>query len=132
MVQGLVDRLVSVLRLALAAEIADVEDHVVAGPVSAPATADLPLIALTAGAIEFSTRGKDEGSSQPRPEQTRQTMRQVLADIQSGEFAKTFRGDYAKDFQWFKKQREADYNHPVEKIGRELRSMMPWLKPIEV
>ena len=56
----------------------------------------------------------------------------VLADIQSGDFADTFRGDYAKDFAWFKKQRDADHNHPVEKIGKELRRMMPWLKPVEV
>jgi len=65
-------------------------------------------------------------------EQVRQQMKQILADIQSGDFADTFRGDYAKDFAWFKKQRDADHNHPVEKIGKELRRMMPWLKPVEV
>ncbi len=65
-------------------------------------------------------------------EQTRQRMKKVLADIQSGDFAKAFRGDYAKDFEWFLKQRQADHDHPVEQIGKELRRMMPWLKPVEV
>ncbi len=63
--------------------------------------------------------------------ESREMMKQILADIQSGVFAKTFRDDYANDFAWFKKQREIDHDHPVEKIGRELRAMMPWLKPVE-
>jgi ketol-acid reductoisomerase len=65
-------------------------------------------------------------------EQTKQTMREVLADIQSGKFAQTFRGDYAKGFLWFKAQREKERNHPIEQIGKELRRMMPWIKPVEM
>lgn len=65
-------------------------------------------------------------------DQTKQTMKQVLADIQSGKFAKTFRDDYANGFKWFKQQKEKDRNHPVEQVGKELRAMMPWLKPVEV
>ena len=64
-------------------------------------------------------------------EQTKQTMKQVLADIQQGKFAKAFRDDYAKGFPWFKAQREKDRNHPVEVTGRRLRKMMPWLKAKE-
>jgi len=63
---------------------------------------------------------------------TKQRMRDVLKDIQTGQFAETFRGDYAKGFEWFKAQRDADRNHPVEQVGKELRRMMPWLKPIEM
>ena len=65
-------------------------------------------------------------------DQARAAMKQVLADIQSGKFAKTFRDDYANGFQWFKAQREKDHNHPVEKVGKTLRKMMPWLNPVEV
>jgi ketol-acid reductoisomerase len=65
-------------------------------------------------------------------EQAKETMKQVLADIQSGKFAKTFRDDYAKGFEWFKAQREKDQNHPVEQVGRELRAMMPWINPVEI
>ncbi|MDP7639774.1 MAG: ketol-acid reductoisomerase, partial [Candidatus Hydrogenedentes bacterium] len=38
-------------------------------------------------------------------DQTRQTMKDVLADIQSGRFAKALRDDYDKGFDWFKQQR---------------------------
>ena len=63
---------------------------------------------------------------------TKDRMKAALKAIQSGEFAKTFRGDYEKGFPWFKAARERDRNHPVEKIGKELRAMMPWLKPVEM
>ncbi|MCC7147076.1 MAG: ketol-acid reductoisomerase [Phycisphaeraceae bacterium] len=62
----------------------------------------------------------------------KERMKKALADIQSGQFAKTFRDDYAKGFPWFKAQRENDANHGVEKIGKELRRMMPWIKPVEM
>lgn len=63
--------------------------------------------------------------------ETKKVMKQVLADIQSGTFAKTFRADYANGFKWFKAQRELDKNHGVEVTGKKLRRMMPWLKPVE-
>ncbi|MEM6507793.1 MAG: ketol-acid reductoisomerase, partial [Planctomycetota bacterium] len=65
-------------------------------------------------------------------DETKKRMEEALKHIQSGEFAKAFRGDYAKGFEWFKAQREKDKNHPVEKVGKELRAMMPWLKPVEM
>ncbi|HEX7008717.1 MAG TPA: ketol-acid reductoisomerase [Phycisphaeraceae bacterium] len=65
-------------------------------------------------------------------EDTKKRMKEVLADIQSGKFAKTFRDDYQKGFPWFKAQREKDRNHPVERVGKELRAMMPWIKPVEM
>lgn len=65
-------------------------------------------------------------------DQIRQTMKQVLVDIQSGKFAEQFRNDYRKGFEWFHQQREQDRNHGVEKIGKELRAMMPWVQPVEI
>lgn len=62
----------------------------------------------------------------------KERMKKALADIQSGAFAKTFRDDYAKGFPWFKAQREKDAHHGVEVVGRELRRMMPWIKPVEM
>ena len=64
--------------------------------------------------------------------ETKKVMKQVLAEIQNGTFAKTFRDDYAKGFPWFKSQREKEKSHPIEKIGKELRRMMPWIKPVEM
>lgn len=65
-------------------------------------------------------------------EQTKQRMKQVLADIQAGKFAKALRDDYKDDFKWFKAQQAQDHNHQIEQVGKELRRMMPWLKPVEV
>lgn len=65
-------------------------------------------------------------------ERTRETMKQILADIQSGKFANTLRDDYEKGFAWFMEQKKIDHDHPVEQMGKELRRMMPWLKPVEV
>ena len=65
-------------------------------------------------------------------QQTKAAMKQALADIQSGKFAKTFRDDYANGFAWFKAQRAKDHDHPVEVTGKKLRKMMPWLKPEEM
>jgi len=65
-------------------------------------------------------------------EQTRETMKQILADIQSGGYAKALREDYADGFKWFKAQKAKDREHGVEQIGLELRRMMPWIKPVEV
>jgi ketol-acid reductoisomerase len=64
--------------------------------------------------------------------ETKKVMKQILADIQSGKFAKTFRDDYANGFKWFKEQKEKDRTHPVEIVGKDLRRLMPWLKPVEI
>ncbi|QDU34153.1 Ketol-acid reductoisomerase [Poriferisphaera corsica] len=63
---------------------------------------------------------------------TKKRMADALKHIQDGGFAKAFRDDYEKGFPWFKQQKEKDRNHPVEQVGKELRSMMPWLDPVEM
>ena len=63
---------------------------------------------------------------------TKARMAEALKHIQDGGFAKAFRDDYEKGFPWFKQQKEKDRNHPVEKVGKELRAMMPWLDPVEM
>ena len=57
----------------------------------------------------------------------KQRMKQALADIQSGAFAKGWRGEYEAGMKNFKRLYEADHNHPLEVTGRRLRAMMPWL-----
>jgi len=65
-------------------------------------------------------------------DQTKQRMADALKHIQDGSFAKAFRDDYANGFKWFKQQRAENAGHPVEQVGKELRRMMPWLKPVEM
>jgi ketol-acid reductoisomerase len=60
--------------------------------------------------------------------QTRAEMKKILAEIQSGEFAKTWLQENRDGRKKFLAMREAAKNQPIEKVGAELRSMMPFLK----
>ncbi|MFM7541860.1 MAG: ketol-acid reductoisomerase [Actinomycetales bacterium] len=58
----------------------------------------------------------------------KENMKSVLADIQSGAFAKRFIDDQDAGAPEFKSLRAKGENHPIEKVGRDLRSMMSWVK----
>ena len=55
-------------------------------------------------------------------------MRRVLDDIQSGRFAREWIAENDEGLYRFKQMRKENLEHPVEKVGKELRSMMPWLE----
>jgi ketol-acid reductoisomerase len=59
-------------------------------------------------------------------------MKQILAEIQDGSFAKRFLGDLNSGCKEFSAFREAEARHPVEIIGKELRASMPFLDPVTV
>ena len=61
-------------------------------------------------------------------DQTRQEMKKILGEIKSGEFAKEWIDENKNGCPNFKKMREADKDHKVEVVGRELRSLMPWME----
>lgn len=65
-------------------------------------------------------------------EETRAVMRKLLADIRSGAYAEEWIEENQKGRPWFNARRAEEANHPIEKVGRELRRMMPWLNPKEV
>ncbi len=60
-------------------------------------------------------------------EDTREAMRKILADIQSGEFAKEWIAENQAGGENFDRMRKEAADHPVEKVGSKLRSMMPWI-----
>jgi len=60
-------------------------------------------------------------------EGTRGAMQKILADIQSGKFANEWIGEYRAGLPNFKRLRGEGENHPVEEVGKKLRSFMPWL-----
>ncbi|MBO0689165.1 MAG: ketol-acid reductoisomerase, partial [Candidatus Dormibacteraeota bacterium] len=62
-------------------------------------------------------------------ERVRETMRQVLREIQNGSFAEKWIDENNKGRQNFLRMREEHAQHEVETVGAELRGMMPWLKP---
>jgi ketol-acid reductoisomerase len=61
-------------------------------------------------------------------EQTRQEMRKILAEIQSGQFAKEWIDENKAGRKKFLAMREAARVQPVEEVGRQLREMMTFLK----
>jgi ketol-acid reductoisomerase len=61
-------------------------------------------------------------------EQTRAEMKKILSEIQSGEFARNWIAENKSGRHKFLAMREAAQNQPIEKVGGELRKMMPFLK----
>ncbi|TAN34997.1 ketol-acid reductoisomerase [bacterium] len=61
----------------------------------------------------------------------RERMRQVLHEIQDGSFAERWLDENSNGREGFLTMRRNDAEHPIEKVGRELRSMMTWLEPVE-
>src|SRR5579859_4721822 len=61
----------------------------------------------------------------------RQRMREVLHEIQDGTFAERWLDENSNGREKFLEMRRSDADHPIEKVGRELRSMMTWLEPVE-
>jgi len=61
-------------------------------------------------------------------QQTRQEMKKILAEIQSGEFAREWIEENRSGRKKFLAMREAARHQPIEEVGRELREMMTFLK----
>jgi ketol-acid reductoisomerase len=57
----------------------------------------------------------------------RQEMRKVLDEIQSGAFAKEWIAENEDGLPRYNKLRQAGAEHPIEKVGATLRSMMPFM-----
>jgi ketol-acid reductoisomerase len=60
-------------------------------------------------------------------EESRQAMKKILADIQSGEFATEFIAETQAGNENFERMRQEGKDHEVEVVGKELRDMMPWI-----
>src|SRR5215208_3857535 len=58
---------------------------------------------------------------------TRQAMKDVLGEIQSGAFAREWIAENRAGQESFRRMREEGANHQIEREGRELRSMMDWI-----
>jgi ketol-acid reductoisomerase len=58
---------------------------------------------------------------------TKAEMKRVLADIQSGRFARDWMLENKVNQANFKAMRRRAGDHPIEQIGEKLRAMMPWI-----
>ena len=61
-------------------------------------------------------------------DETRAAMRQILADIQSGEFAREWIAENRAGAESFQRMREEAEGRQVERVGADLRKMMPWIE----
>ena len=58
---------------------------------------------------------------------TREAMQKILADIQSGDFAREWIAENRAGQENFKRMREEQSRHQVEVVGKELRAQMDWI-----
>lgn len=65
-------------------------------------------------------------------DETKERMKEILEDVQSGEFAKDWILENQANRPRFNAINEREKNHPVEIVGKELRALMPFVKqPIQ-
>ena len=60
--------------------------------------------------------------------ETKNEMRRILREIQTGQFAKEFILENQVGRPVFDKLREAERAHPIEEVGKRLRDMMSWIR----
>jgi len=60
--------------------------------------------------------------------ETKEEMKRVLADIQSGDYAKRFILENRAGAPTLLSKRRLMAEHPIEQVGERLRAMMPWIK----
>jgi ketol-acid reductoisomerase len=61
-------------------------------------------------------------------EDTKERMKEILKDIQTGVFAKGWILENQANRPQFNAINRSENNHPIEKVGRELRELMPFIK----
>jgi ketol-acid reductoisomerase len=61
---------------------------------------------------------------------TRQEMRRLLQEIRDGEFARKWIAEHAAGRPTFNRTREAERTQLLERVGAELREMMPFVSPV--
>jgi ketol-acid reductoisomerase len=61
-------------------------------------------------------------------EETRKEMKKILGEVQNGQFAKEWILENQANRPQFNALRKRDQEHLIEKVGKQLRAMMPWIK----
>src|SRR3989454_5709798 len=61
--------------------------------------------------------------------ETKAEMKRILAEIQSGQFAREWVLENQANRAGFLAMRRRDAEHPIEDVGKRLRAMMSWIKP---
>jgi ketol-acid reductoisomerase len=62
-------------------------------------------------------------------DETKREMKKILAEIQSGQFAREWVLENQANRAGFLAMRRRDADHQIEEVGKRLRSMMAWIQP---
>ena len=65
-------------------------------------------------------------------DQTRAEMKKMLEEIRSGKYAEGWIQENASGRKWFTAQRQHERSLRIEKVGAELRALMPFLRPVTI
>ena len=65
-------------------------------------------------------------------DETKKEMKRVLDEIKDGTYAKKWIEENENDRPWFNETRAKEQDHLIERVGAELRKMMPFLDPVTV
>jgi ketol-acid reductoisomerase len=77
-------------------------------------------------------QGDYTGGPQLITDDTRETMRRMLDDIQRGEYARKWIAENEAGRPWFNATRKSEQTHPIEQVGAELREHMSFLDPVRI
>ncbi|HLE21709.1 MAG TPA: hypothetical protein VJB88_11370 [Vicinamibacteria bacterium] len=64
--------------------------------------------------------------------ETRAEMQKMLTEIQNGTYAKGWIEENEKGRPWFNKVRAQEQEQLLERVGAELREMIPFLNPVRI
>ena len=64
-------------------------------------------------------------------DETKKRMKAILEDIQSGKFVRDFMQENSVGQPFFKATRRNNDSHQIEKVGEQLRAMMPWIQRVK-
>ncbi len=76
--------------------------------------------------------GDYTGGARLITEETMGEMKKMLTEIQDGTYAKNWIAENENGRPWFNETRRREQDQPIEKVGAELRAMMPFLNPVTV
>ena len=65
-------------------------------------------------------------------EETKYVMNQMLNEIQDGTYAKAWIEENEAGRPWFNERRQKEQDHLIEKVGSDLREMMPFIDPVTI
>jgi ketol-acid reductoisomerase len=76
--------------------------------------------------------GDYTGGARIVTEETKYTMSQMLKEIQDGTYAAGWIKENQENRPWFNEQRRLEQDHLIERVGAELRAMMPFIDPVTI